>query len=159
VSGGPLAGSGKELPLRGDAGKVGRLQGVKLKPLGLHSIFNGKNLTGWEKFEGSPMTDKTEVSVKGGGCLYLVNGNGDLQTEGLYDDFVLQIECRTNGPHLNSAVFFRCIPGRYQQGYEAQIHNWFLAEPKREYTIEDYDPKTNELKSKTKVKATATDFG
>jgi hypothetical protein len=159
MSGGPLAGSGKDLPLRVDAGKVARIQGIKLRPLGLHSIFNGKNLAGWKKFEGNPMTYKSEFSVTDDGCIHLVNGKGDLQTEALYDDFVLQIECRTNGPHLNSGVFFRCIPGLYQQGYEAQIHNWFLPEPKREYTIEDYDPKTNELKSKTKVKATATDFG
>ncbi|MGE3805830.1 MAG: DUF1080 domain-containing protein, partial [Gemmataceae bacterium] len=45
------------------------------------------------------------------------------QTQGQYDDFILQLECRTNGKYLNSGVFFRCLPGLYQQGYEAQIRN------------------------------------
>ena len=36
---------------------------------------------------------------------------------------MLQLECKTYGKALNSGIFFRCIPGQYQNGYEAQIQN------------------------------------
>jgi hypothetical protein len=137
---------------------VWRISAVKLKPRGMRPLFNGKDLTGWKKFAANPARAKSEFTVEDG-CIHLKNGPGDLQTEEQFDNFVLQVECRTNGPRLNSGVFFRCIPGLYQQGYEAQIHNVFAPTPVREYTIEDYDAKTHELKSKTKVKYTATDYG
>jgi hypothetical protein len=35
----------------------------------------------------------------------------------------LQLECFSNGKHLNSGVFFRCIPGEFNNGYECQIRN------------------------------------
>ena len=38
---------------------------------------------------------------------------------------MLQFECKTLGNGLNSGIFFRCIPGQYQNGYEAQIQNAF----------------------------------
>jgi hypothetical protein len=145
-------------PFRVKAGDVARITSAKLKPEGLRPLFNGKDLTGWKKFEANPVRAKSEFTVEDG-CIHLKNGPGDLQTEEQFDNFVLQVECRSNGPHLNSGVFFRCIPGLYQQGYECQIHNHFTPQPVREYTIEDYDPKTNELKSKSKVKYTAVDFG
>ena len=53
------------------------------------------------------------------------SGPGDIQSEGRYGDFVLQLECKTNGKHLNSGVFFRCVPDQYQNGYEAQIQNGY----------------------------------
>ncbi|MCS7272003.1 MAG: DUF1080 domain-containing protein, partial [Gemmataceae bacterium] len=40
-------------------------------------------------------------------------------------NFLLQFQCRTLGRHLNGGVFFRCIPGQYQNGYEVQIHNGY----------------------------------
>src|SRR5262249_15973253 len=51
---------------------------------------------------------------------------GDLFTEKHFDDFVLQLECKTNGKALNSGVFFRCVPDQYQNGYEAQIQNAYF---------------------------------
>jgi hypothetical protein len=135
------------------------LRNVKLRPLGGQPLFNGKDLTGWKKYEGDDKRNKTEFSVTKEGWLHLKNGPGDLQTEGRYDDFVLQAECRTNGKNLNSGVFFRCIPGEYQNGYEAQIHNGFDAEHPKEYVVEEYDPKTNEPKDKKKVTSPALDYG
>ena len=35
-------------------------------------------------------------------------------------------------------IFFRAIPGEYQQGYEAQIRNQFTAKPTQKYTIDCY---------------------
>ncbi|HMF12746.1 MAG TPA: DUF1080 domain-containing protein, partial [Gemmataceae bacterium] len=131
------------------------LHSIKIKPLGLKSVFNGKDLDGWKEHPGK----KSKFSVTPEGWLHIKDGPGDLQTEALYDDFILQIECKTNGKQLNSGVFFRCRPGEYQQGYEAQIHNGFDADKPKEYVVEEYDPKTNELKAKNKVKSPAVDYG
>jgi hypothetical protein len=131
------------------------LRDVKLHPINLKPIFNGKDLTGWKEFPGK----KSKFSVTPEGWLQLKDGPGDLQTEALYDDFILQLECKTNGKNLNSGVFFRCRPGEYQQGYEAQIHNGFVPDKPKEYIVEEYDPKTNELKDKKKVKSPAIDYG
>lgn len=135
------------------AGQRVLLRNVKIKPLGTKAIYNGKDLTGWKEFPGK----KSKFSVNDKGELNIKNGPGDLQTEGKYGDFVLQLECISNGKHLNSGVFFRCRPDEYQNGYEAQIHNGFAAE--KEYAVEQYDPDTHKLLGKEKVKSAATDFG
>ena len=57
------------------------------------------------------------------GWLNVKDGPGDLQTEKQFADFIFQGECISNGKHLNSGIFFRCLPGQYQQGYEMQIRN------------------------------------
>jgi hypothetical protein len=106
------------------AGKWLAISNVKLKPLGLKSIFNGKDLTGWKVIPGH----KSEFAVNDKGELTIKNGNGDIQTEGEWDDFVLQLEIYSNGPHLNSGVFFRCIPGQFWSGYEAQIRNEWVSD-------------------------------
>jgi hypothetical protein len=129
---------------------------IKLKPLGLKSIFNGKDLSGWHQFVGKGK--KSVFSVNDNGELNLKNGPGDLQTEGQWGDFVLQLECLSNGKRLNSGVFFRCRPGEYQQGYEAQIHNGWSDKPKR-YTVEEFDPSTHQLKDKRNVLSRAMDYG
>ena len=130
------------------------LRNVKLRPLGLKSIFNGKDLTGWNVHPGK----KSKFTVAGGE-LNIKDGPGDLQTESKWADFVLQLECKSNGKHLNSGVFFRCIPLEYQNGYEAQIRNQFTPEPTQEYTIEEYDPATNAPLGKKKIKSPAVDYG
>lgn len=97
------------------------LRNIKLKPLGLKPIFNGKDLSGWKEFPGK----KSKFTVNDKGELNVKDGPGDLQTTGKYDDFLLQLECISNGKHLNSGIFFRCIADQYQNGYEAQIQNGF----------------------------------
>jgi hypothetical protein len=139
-------------------GQTFTLRKASLKPQNTKSLFNGKDLSGWKKFEGNEKQAKSEFSVTKEGWLHIKNGPGDLQTEGQYADFILQVECLTNGDRLNSGVFFRCRPGEYQQGYEAQIHNGWADKPK-EYTVEEYDPKTHELKDKKKVPSAALDYG
>jgi hypothetical protein len=146
------------LSLRVATGKKLTLHGARLRPLGLKPLFNGKNLDGWKKFESDPKRAKSQFTVTKEGWLNIKNGPGDLQTTGQWADFVLQLDCISNGNHLNSGVFFRCIPGAYQNGYEAQIRNQFTKEPKQEYHIEEYDPQTHRLKGK-KVKRTAVDYG
>ena len=103
--------------LKGD-GAV-RFRNLKLKPLRLASIFNGRDLSGWNEIPDR----KSRFSVTPEGWLNVKNGNGDLQTEGEYGDFILQLDIFSNGTHLNSGVFFRAIKGQFWSGYEAQIRN------------------------------------
>ncbi len=128
---------------------------IKLKPTNTQSLFNGKDLSGWKEFPGK----KSKFDVTREGWIHLHDGPGDIQSEGQWADFVLQLNCISNGDHCNSGVFFRCIPGEFENGYEAQIRNEFKDEPAQEYTIEEYDPKTHELKGTTKEKHTAVDYG
>jgi 3-keto-disaccharide hydrolase len=107
------------------AGSQLKLSVLRLRPRLPEPLFNGKDLTGWKQFQADPKRAKSKFSVTPEGWLNLQNGPGDLQTERQFDDFLLQAECITHGKNLNSGIFFRCLPGEYQQGYEAQIHNGF----------------------------------
>lgn len=92
---------------------------VQLKPTGMASLFNGKDLTGWN-------TDRAEQSrfeVTDDGELRVLDGRGQLESNDKYRNFVLQLECRVDGDGLNSGVFFRCIPRDFMMGYECQISN------------------------------------
>ncbi len=106
--------------LQHNSGKV-EFRNIQLKPLALKEIFNGKDLAGWKPYPKM----KSKFSVSKTGTLDVKNGSGQLETERSYGDFVLQIECKTNAKHLNSGIFFRCIPGDKMMGYESQIHNGF----------------------------------
>lgn len=94
---------------------------VKLKPLGLVSIFNGRDLTGWKVFPDR----KSEYTVTPEGELNVKNGNGQIEFQQPVADFVLQLEIFSAGKHLNSGIFFRNIPGEFWQGYESQIQNGY----------------------------------
>ena len=95
---------------------------VKLKPLGTKSIFNGRDLSGWKTYP--EMASRFEVSDQGD--LQVKDGRGQLESNGKYGDFVLQIDAITHGENLNSGIFFRCLPGLEMMGYESQIHNGFV---------------------------------
>ena len=104
--------------LQHNEGKI-QFKNVSLKPLGLKSIFNGKDLTGWKQYPEMV----TKFSVTEDGAIHAQDGPGQLETEGLYANFILQLDAKTNAENLNSGVFFRCIPGDKMMGYESQIHN------------------------------------
>jgi len=95
------------------------IKSIILKPLGAKSIFNGKDLTGWKEIPGK----KSKFSVTSHGELNVKDGNGDLQTTGQWDDFILQLDIISNGDHLNSGIFYRCLPDVFWSGYEAQVRN------------------------------------
>ncbi len=106
--------------LQHNQGKV-EFRNVKLKPLGQSPIFNGRDLTGWKTYP--EMASRFSVTEEG--WMNVKDGRGQLETEGQYANFVLELECISNGEHLNSGIFFRCIPGEQMNGYESQIHNGF----------------------------------
>jgi hypothetical protein len=102
----------------GGSGAV-RFRRIRLQPLAVKSLFNGKDLTGWKAVEGSQAT----VTVTPQGWLAVRNGRGDLQTTEAFGDFVLQMGIISNGVNLNSGIFFRANAGGFWSGYEAQIRN------------------------------------
>jgi len=105
-----------------------RFRSLKLRPLALKSLFNGKDLSGWRVIPDHPSV----YSVTPQGWLNVKNGNGDLQTEKTFGDFVLQLDVISHGQHLNSGVFFRAIPGQFWQGYESQIRNQWEGEDRNQ---------------------------
>jgi Domain of Unknown Function (DUF1080) len=106
--------------LQFNTGKI-EFRNIKLKPLTMTSLFNGKDLAGWKTYP--DMASK--FSVTESGELFVENGKGQLESEGKYADFLLQLQCKTHAPQLNSGLFFRCIPGEQMNGYESQIQNGF----------------------------------
>ena len=137
-----------------EGGKL-RVRNIKLHPLAMKPLFNGKDLTGWKEFPGK----KSKFTVTDAGEINVKDGPGDLQTTGKFKDFILQLECKSNGKHLNSGIFFRCRDNEYQNGYEAQIRNEFTEKPTQKYQIEEYDPRTNKLIGKKEILSTAVDYG
>ena len=106
--------------LQFNSGQV-EFRNVKLKPLGLESMFNGRDLTGWEEFPDKP----SKFSVTPEATIRVQIGPGQLEWQGQVADFVLQLDILSSGKHLNSGIFFRCIPGEFWQGYESQIQNGY----------------------------------
>ena len=94
---------------------------IKLKPLGLKSLFNGKNLSGWNVLSAK----ESQFLVTDSGELQVLSGPGQLETNSTYGDFVMQTDIYVDGDALNSGIFFRSIPGDFSNGYESQIHNGF----------------------------------
>lgn len=94
---------------------------IRLKPLGLTKIFNGRDLAGWTAYPGL----KSVYSVTPEGDLNVKNGKGQLESTGQYADFTLQLDVLSSGKHLNSGIFFRSIPGEVWNGYECQIQNGY----------------------------------
>ncbi|HWR52428.1 MAG TPA: DUF1080 domain-containing protein [Bryobacteraceae bacterium] len=120
-----------------DGNKV-EFRSIRLKPLGLTPIFDGKSLTGWRKVE-RPNTKEPPVWSVQNGAIHVEKGPGQLETERQWTDFVLQLDIRTNPRdaqhHPNSGVFFRGVPGVFWSGYEAQIRNEY-AENDREKPVD-----------------------
>ena len=67
----------------------------------------------------------TEVKDDAGAVVGLraVGGPGCVEFPGEYGDFVLQVEVQVRKPLANAGVFFRCMPGEFLDGYEAQVFN------------------------------------
>jgi hypothetical protein len=94
---------------------------IRLRPLGLQSLFDGKDLNGWSQ-RGA---EKCKFDATSAGELHLTNGPGQIETEKDFTNFVLQLECKVNGDGLNSGIFFRTLRNGRWAGYESQIHNGF----------------------------------
>ena len=94
---------------------------IRLKPMGLQPLLNGRNLDGWSK----ERAEKCQFQLTDKGELHLSNGPGQIETVRDYTNFVLQLECKVNGSGLNSGIFFRTLRKGRWAGYESQIQNGF----------------------------------
>jgi hypothetical protein len=94
---------------------------VRLRPLGLKPLFNGRNLDGWT----TERAEQSKFDVSDAGELRVMNGPGQIETTGELANFVLQLGCRVNGDGLNSGIFFRTLREGRWAGYESQINNVF----------------------------------
>ncbi|MBY0585628.1 DUF1080 domain-containing protein [bacterium] len=122
-------------------GSVIEYRNIKLKPLGLKPIFNGKDLSGWKVASRDPDPSKlqAEWAVKDGAIHVDVpkkegvkqGGQGQLETDANYKDFILQLDIRVNGKFFNSGVFYRSLPGTVWVGYESQIRNQYMGKRDR----------------------------
>jgi len=102
-----------------NSGEV-EFKNLKLKPLGLSPLFNGKDLAGWKNHPES----KSTFTAKDNGEIHVTStGRGVLESEKQFGDFVLQMEAISHAPELNSGLFIRSVPGEFANGYESQIHN------------------------------------
>ncbi|MDA7978026.1 MAG: DUF1080 domain-containing protein [Pirellulales bacterium] len=94
---------------------------IKLRPLRLRDMMTESTYANaWTGTKGRSATFEFangELSVQG--------GPGQLESRERFSDFIAQTEIKVNGEGLNSGIFFRNIPGEFQQGYESQIHNGF----------------------------------
>ncbi|MBX7104545.1 MAG: DUF1080 domain-containing protein [Gemmataceae bacterium] len=105
------------------AGGIVRLRSLEVRPWfdSTSDLIHPGSTDGWrihpdEKY-------KSRFHFDQAGILTIKDGPGDIQTKKTFGDFVFQGEARTAADHLNSGIFFRCLPGQYQQGYECQIRN------------------------------------
>ena len=106
--------------LQFNAGRV-EFRNLRLLPLSLQPIPLSKDLAAWN----TDLTMESEFSVTDQGELQIRGGRGQLESNGLYADFIFSMQCRTNAEGLNSGIFFRSIPGELMNGYESQIQNQF----------------------------------
>jgi hypothetical protein len=94
---------------------------IALRPLKTEELFNGQDTAGWHVVPGS----KSEFTVKDG-TIHCKNGQGFLETDRTFGNFVLQMDAQTHAADLNSGFFFRAMKGTEKDpsnGYEVQIHN------------------------------------
>jgi hypothetical protein len=113
--------------LRYTQGSPARFRNIRLRPLDLACLFDGQSLKGWRVVERTPKPPQpAEWSVKDG-AIHVEKGPGQLETEQAWDDFILQIDVKTNTDdakrHPNSGIFFRGDRDLFWSGYEAQIRN------------------------------------
>ena len=138
----------------GPKNKVGRIglqfvpgtpvqfRNVKLRPLGLGDIFNGKTLYQWSEVgaQAGPKKKgalKKLIPVGGGGhpsewsvedgAIHVKKGPSELESGAAYDDFVLQIDVQADAhkskQHPSGGIFIRADKAAAGTGYKVQIHN------------------------------------
>ncbi|MBM3802462.1 MAG: DUF1080 domain-containing protein [Acidimicrobiia bacterium] len=102
---------------------------LKLKPLGLRPIFNGRDLNGWRKVNSPDLSRGTPEWTVKQAMIHVERGPGQLETTNTFQNFVFQLDIRThprdNNHHPNSGIFFRGDRDGFWTGYESQIRNEF----------------------------------
>ena len=132
------------IALEGKSGSKVEYRNIRLKPVGMKRLFNGSELAGWKSVNalpvkaggganplkkvlklggGPPKTKEANWSVAAG-QIRGTGGPGQLETEALYDDFVLQLELQASGKKkkevATAAVYLRGEPGQLFSGYKVE---------------------------------------
>ncbi|MGI9519022.1 MAG: 3-keto-disaccharide hydrolase [Pirellulaceae bacterium] len=102
-----------------------RFRNIALRPLGLETLFNHQDLTGWLPHGESGF----HAIVNESGDLTIA-GAGYVESDGQLTNGIIQGKCLISAKG-NSGVFFRCVPGQAMNGYESQIDNGFEADRTR----------------------------
>lgn len=115
--------------LQMNSGRIA-FRNVFLKPRRSQELFDGESLNGFRTVPGSVGSFVVVDNV-----IHAEGGPGFLETEAVFDDFILHVEANINdskaiadGRPANSGVFFRAIEGSEQSpshGYEMQIQHDF----------------------------------
>lgn len=111
---------GRRIGLQKNQGEV-RFRNVKLRPLGLETVLSAESREGWRA---APQGTSLAVTAEDEGVR--LQGEGYLESERTYGDFVLQIEAKLNAADVNSGLFFRTetsTPDAPSNGYEMQMQN------------------------------------
>ena len=98
---------------------------LAIRPLGLASVFNGKDFAGWTVLRHPRLPDDRQATwTVEDGAIHAIGGPGGLELdEHRFGDVVVQLEIETKAPLVNGGVFFRAIAGDFLNGYEAQVFN------------------------------------
>ena len=116
--------------LQYNPGKPIEFRNIKLRPLGLEELFNGRDTTGWRRASRPNRPDaRHNWTVPQPGVLHVEGGPGQLQTDKKFRNLMLQLGVKVNAPspdkHPNSGVFIRGDENEAWMGYEIQIRNEF----------------------------------
>lgn len=112
------------ISLVADKGPV-KIRNLYLKPSGMVPLFNSQDLSGWRDVPGG--TAKFEAIVREKESrLYVHTSGGYLETEEVFDNFLLQAEVNFNGQGYDGGILFRAKDGTAEaqdHGYELQLNN------------------------------------
>lgn len=122
-----------ELPANATAGCISlvagagpvKIRSLYLKPLGSKPLFNGQDLSGWHPVPGGT-AEFTAIVGEKESRLYLHKGDGYLETDEQFENFVLQAEISFNGQGFDSGIVLRSPTGTDSapaNGYEVQLNN------------------------------------
>jgi hypothetical protein len=84
------------------------LQTVKCRPLQTRPLFNARGLSGWKEIKSGKTWSVFTVTRQGE--LRIQDGPGELRTQDEFDNYALQLECKTNG-RTDGVLDFVSCPG------------------------------------------------
>ena len=127
------------IAIEGKAGAKSEYRNIRLKPLNAQKLFNGSELKGWKAVNAAPPKPSTSTLKKllklpagtpkvkeavwnlSAEEIHGSGGPGQLETEALYDDLIVQLDLRANNKKqktpAQAAVYLRGEPGQLFSGY------------------------------------------
>ncbi|HWC89409.1 MAG TPA: DUF1080 domain-containing protein [Pirellulales bacterium] len=106
----------------GIATMAGAASAERIEPLPSVALFNGRDLTGWVNVNGAPST----WSVRDGMLVCSGKPSGFLRTAEMYENYILQWECRLAAAGGNSGMFVHAdalpqVGAPYPRAIEVQL--------------------------------------